>query len=45
MRVGAIHEAAVLFGGPLRIKNRQDIAPTLILIIYEKVLMPNSTDR
>jgi hypothetical protein len=25
---GAIHEAAVLFGGNLRIKNRQDIAPT-----------------
>jgi hypothetical protein len=26
--VGAIHEAAVLFWGNPRIKNRQDIAPT-----------------
>jgi hypothetical protein len=26
--VGVIHEAAVLFWGPPRIKNRQDITPT-----------------
>jgi hypothetical protein len=30
IRVGAIHEAAVLFGGSLRIKNRQDIAPCIL---------------
>jgi hypothetical protein len=28
-RVGVIHEAAVLFWGSPRIKNRQDITPTL----------------
>jgi hypothetical protein len=28
-KVGVIHEAAVLFGGSPRIKNRQDITPTL----------------
>jgi hypothetical protein len=42
-RVGAIHEAAVLFGCSLQIKNRQDIAPTLdfetVTILIKSIIL------